>query len=370
MLIALHSSLVQELTADVTSEGLENLAQARREGRHMLFADRNTLEAIIAADHLSSRSRATYNVVYNRLAEKKSFASSLCRIVEIVSDSYGPIASRANGEAITIQIPIGALDSELVQRTLLLGENLTDMPFFDWMAKVYAHRRRMGSVQLSFDATTGGGSTTASVYSAIQSAARRLCLCVADSDQKSPNGAVGTTARMLKKVDNAERPMAELAILNAREIENLLPLPVLSGAHGVDPAAIFGLERLASSSAAHARVYVNVKEGTSVERILRFPVTSPDRTYWLHVLSTLAKEMQHLRGECVTSETCGAPDGCSCVINTGLGPNILERASKVCEQMSPKKLAECLDSLSVAEWDRIGALVLAWCCGAPNLRAA
>ena len=375
MLIVLHESLLRDLQADSPNrgeaiEGLESLARIRRDGRHLLFGGRRTFEAIIGTEGLSELARATYKVVYQRLAEVKAFSEIVSRRIELVGHTYGPLSSRVVGDITIVQVPVGMFDTELGHQPVLMGENLTDVRIFVRMAHIFAHKMKTGPVPLSYEAVGGGGSTTVDQYLEYQNRSQRLCLCIVDSDKKSPQGALGSTAKSLDRANQAHRPLSEIAILNVRELENVIPPVVLSQIPGIDPVGVQDIERLVLSSVSETRGYIDLKRGTAVGKMLSLPATSSDRRYWVNLWHGLATELQSVSRQCADRGECPTPHACTCIINRGLGDNLLSHAAGACEKISPKKLGESLDTLAEAEWERIGSVVLSWCCASPRLRAA
>jgi hypothetical protein len=137
------------------------------------------------------------------------------------------------------------------------------------------------------------------------------------------------------------------------------------------------LEKLEEkSTVAEARKYLDIKEGLKLSQILQAPSNtafSKDWINWLNNIRTIA--IQKISTICVNDEVCRNDKDCDCIITTGLGDKILEAVIKLIEeetkdQPTELKIAEMVDPLLRKEWENIGEIITAWCCGASRMSTA
>ena len=234
------------------------------------------------------------------------------------------------------------------------------------------HIKGLSSIRIRLEGIGGGGNTIADHYSSYQSGRQRLCVCIADSDLRAPNGAHKETAARLAEVDDPGQPLCEYVITQARELENNIPTRFFNEVHDGNPnrlATIEFLERLEGSQIKEVRKYLDLKSGTKLGELMSYNTGAPEQTYWTPKLPTLAVLAHSINSRCVQSRTCQSPTSCTCRIVVGLGPNILDDTLRYVGRLSVKKNIEGLCSETRAEWERLGGLVLAWCCGSETISA-
>lgn len=131
MLINIHKSVFDN--NDIWDEpetipALENLANAVREGKHLVISDRKTLGIIANCQDLSKTTRAIYTMLYNKFSELRSYLSVVTKYIEI-TDLLEPRLSSLSGKEV-IQVPLGFFENtESIQKTILLCENSRDTFF-------------------------------------------------------------------------------------------------------------------------------------------------------------------------------------------------------------------------------------------------
>lgn len=122
--------------------------------------------------------------------------------------------------------------------TVIGGEHLDDAEWYVWLARAWAVRLRAGSLvaddELSLDPRLLGGGSAERVIRQ-EGTYGRLMLAIVDSDSNCPEDKLGQTATdALKAVRNLPQDAAPAHVepLMARDVENLLPLPLLEACHG------------------------------------------------------------------------------------------------------------------------------------------
>jgi hypothetical protein len=371
MLLVLDDSLKNALDQNVVLEALENIALGRREGKHLIFSNRKTLESFKNCSSLSTRTRQVYLKLYTQFPELPH-PQTFVRRVEVVALDSG-LSSRMEGHCKVISIPAHYFcDSALIQKTLLLTENLDDATFYKTIAEIYLRWKKLKKkITILLDPYLGGGSTTVTAYKLIQNNQERFCLCFLDSDKKSSSSPFGNTAKNVVAIDDPNKPFCEYFVIGVREIENLIPTRLYSEISSGDPNRMAGvnfLERLEKSTLTEARKYLDIKKGLKLGEILSASSNTPFSTDWLNGLNDLYPLAISISKTCLNDQVCLKSENCDCIITTGLGDNILKTVVEQIEkptqyQLREPKIAKMVDQLLKPEWEKIGEIITAWCCG-------
>jgi hypothetical protein len=378
MLFVIDSSLADPLRgpsrpSDALIDAVSNLALARREGKHVVFADRRTLTACVKSPWLSDRTRRVYDHLLNNLPQMKAYLDNLARRVEIVA-SDGVFELTTARQCRVIRVSASLLrDFSMFDASVLVCENLTDTRFYVHVAKACLHWWKLGNLILRYDPRGGGGQTTSDAYESVRSSRSRLCLCIVESDRTTPNDGLGRTALAAQEVDSSGvQPLCELVVLTARAVENIIPTRVYEEAVWGDTnrmAAVLVLERLELGQFAEARLHLDLKGGLRLGEILHAAHESAFRRYWEPVARGLQGAAHSVDRRCWSNPDCSVPDECHCIVAPGMGDTILEHVADFLDRKSNCKKAEMISGALKPEWERVGLIVVAWCCGASRLSA-
>jgi len=378
MLLVLHDSLANALDQDSVLEALEIIALARREGKHLVFAKRDVLKSLLNCSALPQRTHQVYSKIYARLSEKQVYLQTFTRRVEVIALDTG-LSSRMEKHCKVISVPASYFcDSALIQKTLLITENLDDAVLYQTITKIYMQWKKLNGIKMLFDPYQGGGSTTKKAYKLIQDKQERFCLCLLDSDKKSPKSPLGNTAKDVKKIDKTNKPLCEYFIVGVREIENLIPTKLYSAVSSGDNnrmQCVHFLEQLENTIIAEARKYLDIKDGLKLNEILQASPNSPFSKDWMNWLNNVSSLAIKISKVCIKNKECLKSKNCDCIITTGLGDKILEAVIKLIEtptkdQPSIQKIAEMVEPILKSEWEPIGEIITAWCCSASKISTA
>jgi hypothetical protein len=226
MIIELHSSLVFMARASTESlqlviEKLELLWIAHREGHHILFSEIDTAEnLLITIGPKSSSAASLLKRLINQYPKIASLAYYVHRKLLVGNFEQGTLQLVGN----SIQCSLSLINSNMIQKTVLLVENLSDADFYGWITKVTHKKSEFGTVSIEFEGYPGGGDTTADAYINIKRKTSRLCLCIVDSDMRAPALEAGTTAKKVIR-DDIQNPLPRSSahVIGACSIENLIP---------------------------------------------------------------------------------------------------------------------------------------------------
>jgi len=371
MLISIHSSVVDkgdENTWDQdTVLALENLATARREGKHIVMANRKTLKKIAQCSRLSEFSRNIYHKLYHDSTQLYSYLSAVTKYIEIVNPCYEPeVLSDSDKEIIKVP-PRFFNDSELVQKTILLGENLDDAVFYETIAKVCVRWKDM-TVPIVCEPRGGGGDTTSREYINIQQANKRFCLCIVDSDKIAPNGNLGSTASRLRNSDDPTCIKTQIFILDCRESENLIPNSILSKLYPGKQEKLEALNIIKSISL-EVRCFLDIKEGTYLNKIMG-EKKSETQNFWSNQIPQILNISDRINNSCQANWQCSSNSGkCQCQISLGLGDKTLSKTVEYLKDNSLNEIAIIVDRSMRSDWEKIGEVVINWCIAESPIRA-
>ena len=371
MLISIHSSVVDDghenTWDDETVVALDNLATAHREGKHLVIADRKTSKKIARCSRLSENKRNVYKHLSNQATQNfRSYPSVVKRYIE-VNPCLEPQVVENSGQQIIKVPPRFFNDSESVQKTILLGENLEDAVFYETIAKVYLRWKRINA-QIECDRRGGGGNTISREYINIQKLNKRFCLCIVDSDKIAPNGNLGSTASRLRNSDDPTCIKTQIFILDCRESENLIPNSILSKLYPGNQEKLEALNIIESISL-EVRYFLDIKRGTYLNRIID-ERNSQIKNFWSAKIPQILNISDRINNSCQTNWQCSSNSGeCQCKISLGFGDKTLSKTVEYLNDNTPNEIARIVDRSMRSEWEQIGQVVMDWCIAESPIRA-
>ncbi len=291
MLIVIHYSIKEVLldNAPQCNEAisvLEDMANSLQRGKHIVFAFRDTIQHIIDIPTLSPRAKSVYRYVQTHLPELRTYYDSLVRRIELVSNNLAA-ESYVDEHCQVFRLPIRHFsDFMTFGETVLLTENLTDARFYIKLTEAFLARESLGRLPLQYEIRGGGGNTTAQNYTEIQNTRQRLCLCIVDSDKKTPTDNIGSTAQNVLNSNDNNCLLTECYVIRPRDVENLIPISVLRELEDVNYNSMIDFLTLLESKSAEAKLYVDIKNGLRLGELYhRSPNNSSYTHYWSNILS-------------------------------------------------------------------------------------
>lgn len=226
MLFYLDNNLLQDIDVrpEQLTEFLEGLCAARRNGRHLIFSEKKTIEGLLGLPGLSSRAHRTLSAVLRRLRGKLSIYKACTVYVRVVHGKQ--IFSKSpDGERSKILISIDMIKGDdLFSKPKILVENRTDGDFYTAIAKLLiAQERTIQGLSLAYELVSGGGSQTPREYQVLKNS-DYLVYCIVDADIDFPGADLGgNTAEPVYKMEQVSpNPTKEALILKCYSAENLL----------------------------------------------------------------------------------------------------------------------------------------------------
>ncbi|MCF3569183.1 hypothetical protein L2E69_15140 [Planktothrix agardhii 1806] len=378
MLINIHKSVFDNKNIWNESEtipALENLANAVREGKHLVISDRKTLGIIANCQDLSKTTQAIYNMLYNKFSELRSYLSVVTRYIEI-TDILEPRLISLSGKEV-IQVPLGFFENtESIQKTILLCENSRDTFFYQTVARVYVIWQKI-NIKIECESRGGGGNTINIEYDNIQQKTKRLCLCILDSDRISPEGKLGSTAALIASIDqnqNSQFFRTKVFILDVHEIENLIPDSILieiCSKNKEREDAMKRIKTLQEISGYQIKHFLDIKQGTLMYKI--FNSTNPkDQSFWENRILEINTILKCINNDCLADWKCkikNPKNHCQCQISLGFGEHTLDNTIEYLEKIEPHKIAREFNNDMKPEWEKIGQVVVDFCIAHSPIRA-
>jgi hypothetical protein len=373
MLILIDSSVVNNGDGntwdDETVLALENIASARREGKHAVMAKRETLKKIYQCCRLSQFARNTYNKLFNQSTQLESYLSAVTRYIEVVNSCREPEVVSYSGKQIIRVDPRFFNDSELVQKTVLLYENINDAALYETIAKVYLVWKEI-NVKIVCEHRGGGGNTISLEYTNIQKLKKRFCLCIVDSDKIAPDGNLGSTASLIQAQSDSTCINTQTFILDCREIENLIPNSILSELCSRNPERLKALKIFEdiSSRAFEIRSFLDIKKGTRMKEVIN--ASNPKiKSFWEVKISLIPNISSCIDDWCQANWQCSNNSGeCKCKISLGFGENTLSNTVEYLKQKNPHEIAKIVDKSMHSDWGKIAQVVMNWCIAGSPIR--
>lgn len=366
---------------DAAIYALENLATARREGKHLIVGKGTTLNSLADWEKLSTRCRGTLRQAASRATEEMGLARHLALRVVVSSSATTPSVSGLQDHQV-ITLPLSFFsDSRSVQPSRVLVENLVDADLYISLGEYFGKESGLQGISVVLEPLHGGGSTTASVYANEQRVAKAFCICIVDSDRDCPSDALGSTARAVLKSEDAGKPYTAVHIPDLRTAENLIPYGVLEGiAYNNIPArsgpiptrqnVAHLIQKLAHSTSPEVRLWIPLKLSDPVlfNRILGMATAEGTKAYWCDWARVIGSACG-VSSTCKQQNRCRRTEECTCeVLPTAKG--LLEDAVDFMQKQSTQKLSEYVasDSTLKTEWMRIGLVTFSWGCSKKPLR--
>lgn len=365
MLIKIDNSVV-ELIENDRSDGyqdlvvaLENLATARREGTHVVTASQSTLKKLKDFHAISETSRGIYRLIFESFSQIGDYTSLVDTYVEM-SVRQEAILENIHDKRVLKLPPRFFVSTKNIQETILLCENLRDARWYRVIAEVVCKWKKVEGVKISFEAVGGGGTTIKDFYEKYQTEKNRFCICILDSDQDYSEGAIGATALAVKNCHNSNCILSHFVIINAREIENLIPIKVLEDlVQGNDQRskALQFVESLNNSNSYEARLFADLKKGKVIKDIIK----GDCGLFWQEILLNLMPNS--IQKQCLQDLECNSVDNCICRIDSGFGESLLHSSIQWLDNNgnNSRKLSRMVEDAIKPEWESVGQEVFSWC---------
>lgn len=339
-------------------EVLEQLANAYKYNKHLIFLSPEQRTLIKDIRYLSSNSKAIYKGM------KVSGLNSIRDKVEITAIISSINPNNANKLWIN---PEEHKAMEFFEETHLLVENLLDEKFFKKVVECYQTNNKLQKLSICYYPLHGGGGTTKTVYIKEIELKQHFCLAILDSDKKYPGDKYGQTSEDLRSIHDSENPFncGYYRMECVSEIENLIPISVIDKfGYKTNANPILQIRPLS---------YVDMKKGVVCCNIINQEMYD----YVLNLLNSIGlgdklekckeclsnckfKVNKKTKEECMKSKT----------IVDGFGSNLLSNLLNEgeCIGKLEKIRKSDLTNDQLKEWNKIGRIIFEWCCCAEEVK--
>lgn len=364
MFLVLTDEILNVTTAEHYS-ALECIFKATHFGIHYVYCSRTVADFLYTQEQQFTRlSFGVIKQVRNELTQSRQIFERITTKIFIDLSASGFINSNDG----TWRVHLLNFEAhELSHKTLLVCEDVTDGKILIRAAECHQINIGLKSVMcISADLRHGGGGSIGIVLNYIIENEKKICICIVDSDKKSPDSALGGTALSCKKVADKSKHLLKLIILDSRELENVVPFRISIEALTSNNTNHDNFIFYTDNAAFHEMLqYCDFKNGTCLNWVRSLPENSHERNYWDGILTLITAHGFSIDES--TNKSCD--DGCK--ISTGqcnwkffhsLPDRILRRIDEL--PLSSHKFAElCKSSQNNAEWLRLGQHVFEWACG-------
>lgn len=364
MLIEVGDDIISRAKNDdpVAINVLEQLADAYRFNKHIIYLSYKQLDSVYKIKNLNSFYKSIYERLHNNMA---SFIGPLK--TKITFSAIISYADPNNPNQLWVN-PASHNVMELYKETHLLVENLLDADFYDYVVLYYQNGNKVKrDCNICYYALQGGGDTIKDVYKREIKLGKHFCLAIVDSDKKYPDGECGQTSKGLESIHAAEIPFncRYYRMQDVSEIENLIPISVIK---------LCG--NLASNSVFKYNLPLEFFSFVDMKKGFAFCDINNDRmyNYFGNFFSTNAKLREDFKicVECISDNNnryCINEDirnKCRKItfVMRPFGANLLANLlnNKNCIAKFKNIKMWDLSSEQQKEWNEIGKMIFEWCC--------
>ncbi|MEZ0300252.1 MAG: hypothetical protein ACAI35_27665 [Candidatus Methylacidiphilales bacterium] len=368
MLIVLDDSIIEEIHSLNGNEwsALSHLAVAHRQGDHLLLASRHLSKMLAQHPNLNPRDRSIYQLIESKFTDLSRSQQCVNTYANITRDTTIEKISSKNKNIVKLPLTYFS-SSKSTKPSSLLAENLIDCKLIAEIARSYARSLVNGGLNVSFNMIPGGGSTTADILEEALTVNEGLLLICVDSDRKSPLSSLGATALNTKRVfDKYTRPTSELHILNARELENILPDEFYINTFGNTTGlkeTVNVITAFYANDLQTARLYIDIKEGLTLNALqIEFNKCTDYKIVWVPVEEAISRNKFPIALHCNPCQKQIKPvtSTCTCIV-TGPNPHKILSKALISFQRHGKQMINSMPSSQLKQvLLNFGQLVLDW----------
>lgn len=350
MIIELDRTITEQ-PEKLTSEdltALTSLATSRIRGFNFLLGNKTDLIALSKFEPLGVPAMEAFKKIFH---DQTKWANALKEFgfrVRLVKENTDIYETQEDGISIVVISLRDCLKFKIDDKPSLIAENLTDISFYTRIVEAYLKSRKFVSVNLSYNAVNGGGSTTKEVVENHYETNSGISLCVLDSDLEIPWGDYGDTAQGVISLI-PEQPYAKYIVTHSREAENIIPSKILdffavsSKSNRLKKQKFMDLSNITIGDDKPIK-YVDFKKGIK-KHLIKTPCQRTNQ-FWY---SSFAES--GLLKDCNNQQPCTKAKSCTCILADGWGTDLLK---STVEYLKNNKFDYAdIDSYMRDEWDFI-----------------
>lgn len=310
---------------------IRNLLCVHGEGKHILWMPIEVVKDFLLFDGLCSYSKQVLDHLASFVIESRGIHKEFKFHVEIDFDDAHALRFE-NGRYIIGYLR--AADSAYFQKARFLTEDAMDYEMYLIAASISVARNRSisSACDVKLECIPGGGSSTHRSFERLRSD-RQVFLCIIDSDKYHPSGPLGQTASKFKSIRNGFNDGFMLEILSHHELENVIPLEILSEVLSDELDGIIFSPGVSSVY----RQYADHKNGLTVAKAISDD-NKHSSDYW-QWLESYDDELYVCRP---------------------FGDNLLGSCLQYMERQSTHSLLKKISPDTNPYWEQLGSLVASW----------
>lgn len=341
---------------------IETILSSARRGEHIFFADRRTLAHLLSTG-FSAPNQAVIKAVQSRYSELASIEAQQIFRVRVDPTIDQP---RCHGANIWL-VPLRHFASVALVPSCLLAEDLRDATAYLYSAWHAVHIQGTKGIKVNLTKDSGGGAGISKKLAELTESKRQFVLAITDTDKTHPLGACCAPTNKCADIAAHTPWVVEHQILDASEIENILPANLIYDSVEDSDAAHELSERLD-----FLKMYVfanrdlgrwfDLKNGTKLARVKMTNTNQQERGHWVSAMTSNVDAFECEIG-CQTNSECPKITNkeCTCTLIPGLGDETLERFNSYCAKLTLQKQSERVrTSTNSAEWLSLGSKIASW----------
>ncbi|WEK05364.1 MAG: hypothetical protein P0Y65_03655 [Candidatus Devosia phytovorans] len=261
--------------------GVSELLRAGRLGRHLVIIDRLIIARLLDFD-ISPHDRSFLERLAQQFTQTGRAHQFSTAYIEVANNQAAEPA--VSGSAVTVPFKM-LVTSDILEPAKLITENIdNDGWLYSIVIQYFAER--VGRGHVSVELLHGGGADTPKVLTNALSE-KRIVVTLVDSDRDCPTGPKSETLKKVEKIcDDSEWVLAKSGTPPCREIENLIPIDILTalqcGVGHASNAILINIDNAehnnGTTSADRHWNYFDLKKGQSSNQILK---TNDECRQWI-----------------------------------------------------------------------------------------
>jgi hypothetical protein len=364
MWISLSPSVAEiDFNNDINATAaIEELFSSAHRGDHIVFSDRDTLKRLLLVK-LSVVSHSGISALLSQFAFIASL-ESLQKFRVIIDPTASKIANQTSN---IWRMPLHHFSKVALVPSCILAENLRDARAYINSAHHANSLSKIKGVRITLTKDSGGGADISNKFTDLINDKRQFIIAITDTDKTHPNDSSCAATKKCVDLSANSKWVTHHIELPCSEIENFLPINLLSDSVTETPSKSQLAEQLAFLNKSTFKdpdlhKWFDAKNGTKLSRIKENNLNEPERSHWKKSI-ILNNNFFQCKQECFNSIDCpiNAIKDCECILIPGLGSETLDRFNDHCKNISIQKQCERVKtSNNAADWLDLGALLASW----------
>lgn len=333
--------------------GFGRLLSSYSDGHHVVIIDPKTCKSIESNLLFSAENRTAAQRIRNRYADYGSLPQKMAFYAKIVDVGIEPLRVAHGWD-----VPLGWIANNPLLMANLICEDLHDTAVLMEAGKDDLERSKLKAFMIRAFEVPGGGGNTHRVLNQVAVIDQKICLCIVDSDKKSPYGAPGPTAQLCIELGGSG--FFKVVLTAGKTIENSLPWRLIDKVRANQPVAPSCVLAAMEQEHEHSSWFLNFKRGLSSYEI--YGLASHNcRTFWISGANSRLGTKT-----CCAENVCDEAESSQCRrrLHSGFGGNLLNDVGTwLKENQQAGRSTNYLPSPNQSDWINLGQLVSAFSLG-------